>query len=79
MPAAFVLAAGQPCEVPPEREFFLDNLLFQIHYIIVMVMSTGLAPCEFEFPFPGSLTPSFLELIIFVNNLVCVPHAAGFR
>ena len=33
-----------------------DNLLVQIHFIIVMMRWTGLAPWEFEFPFPGSLT-----------------------
>ena len=34
----------------PEREFFVDNLLDQIHFIIVMIRWTGLAPWEFEFP-----------------------------
>ena len=43
-----------------EREFFIDNLLVRIHFIIVMIRWTGLAPWEFEFPFPGSLTPTFL-------------------
>jgi len=43
-----------------EREFFIDNLLVRIHYIIVMIKWTGLAPWEFEFPFPGSLTSTFL-------------------
>ena len=38
-----------------EREFFIDNLLVRIHYIIVIIKWTGLAPWEFEFPFPGSL------------------------
>jgi len=44
-----------------EREFFIDNLLVRIHCIIVMIRWTGLAPWEFEFPFPGSLTSTFLE------------------
>ena len=44
----------RPCA--PEREFFIDNLLVRIHFIIVMVRWTGLAPWEFEFPFSGSLT-----------------------
>ena len=35
----------------PEREFFIDNLLVRIHFIIVMIRWTGLAPWEFEFPF----------------------------
>ena len=46
-------------ETPPqkrEREFFIDNLLVRVHFIIVMIRWTGLAPWEFEFPFPGSLT-----------------------
>jgi len=43
-----------------EREFFIDNLLVRIHIIIVMIRWTGLAPWEFEFPFPGSLTSTFL-------------------
>ena len=33
-----------------EREFFIDNLPFRIHFIIVMIRWTGLAPWEFEFP-----------------------------
>jgi len=43
-----------------ERKFFIDNLLVRIHFIIVMIRWTGLAPWEFEFPFPGSLTSTFL-------------------
>ena len=42
-----------------KREFFIDNLLVRIHFIIVMIRWTGLAPWEFEFPFPGSLTSTF--------------------
>ena len=44
----------------PERDFFIDNLLVRIHYIIVMIKWTGLAPWEFEFPFPGSLISTLL-------------------
>ena len=43
-----------------EREFVIDNLLDRIHFIIVMIRWTSLAPWEFEFPFPGSLTCTFL-------------------
>ena len=39
-----------------KREFFIDNLLVRIHFIIVMIRWTG----QFEFPFPGSLTSTFL-------------------
>ena len=34
------------------REFCIDDLLVRIHLIIVMMRWTGLAPREFEFPFP---------------------------
>jgi len=44
----------------PEREFIIDNLLVRIHFIIVKIGWTGLAPREFEFPFPGSLISTFL-------------------
>jgi len=47
--------------VSGEREFFIDNLLARIHFIIVMIRWTGLSPWEFEFPFPGSLTSTFLD------------------
>jgi len=47
------------CTPPREREFFVDNLLVRIHFIIVMIRWTGVAPREFEFPFPGSLTSTF--------------------
>ena len=49
-----------PPKTQREREFSIDNLLVRIHYIIVMIKWTGLAPWEFEFPFPGSLTSTFL-------------------
>ena len=43
----------------PKRLFFIDNLLVQIHFIIEMSWWNGLAPREYEFPFPGSLTSTF--------------------
>ena len=43
-----------------EREFFIDNLLVRIPFIIDMIWWSGLAPWKFEFPFPGSLTSTFL-------------------
>ena len=42
-----------------ERKFFIDNLLVRIHFIIVMIRWTGLAPWEIEFPFQGSLISTF--------------------
>ena len=41
-------------------EFFIDNLLVRNHFIIAMIRWSGLAPCEFEFNFPGSFTSTFL-------------------
>jgi len=56
------LPSATPASAPgSEREFFIDNLLFRIHFIIVMIRWTGLAPWEFAFPLPGSLTSTFLE------------------
>ena len=43
-----------------ERVFSTNNLLVRIHLIIAMIRWTGIAPWEFEFPFPGSLTSTFL-------------------
>ena len=45
-----------------EIEFFIDNLLVRIHFTIVMIRWTGLAPWEFEFPFPGRHISTFLAL-----------------
>ena len=44
-----------------QKKFFVDNLLVHNHFIIVMIRWTGLAPWEFEFSFPGSLTSALLE------------------
>ena len=46
-----------------EREFVIDNLLVRIHSIIVMIRWTGLAPWEFDFPFPGCLTSTFRQTL----------------
>jgi len=57
------IRAPATCPALPwqEREFFIDNLLVRIQFIIVMIRWTGLAPWEFEFPFPGSLTSTFVR------------------
>ena len=50
---------GEQCTSQPvqdREDFFLDNLLVRIH-----IWWTGLAPWEFEFPFTGSLTSTFLR------------------
>jgi len=44
-----------------KRDFFIDHLLVRIRFIIVMLRRTGLAPWEFEFPFPGDLTSRTLK------------------
>ena len=39
------LACG--ADAQREREFFIDNLLVRVHFIIEMIWWTGLAPWEF--------------------------------
>ena len=53
-----VFAEGQSPD--SECDCFIDNILVQIHLIIEIIGWTGLAPLEFEFPFPGSLISTFL-------------------
>ena len=56
-------ARQQVTSPPPivrEGEFFVKDLLVRIHFIIEMIWWNGLAPCESEFPFPGSLISTFL-------------------
>jgi hypothetical protein len=51
-------ASAAPLPAPPaEREFFIDYLLVRVHFIIEMIWWTGLAPWEFEPPFPQSSWP----------------------
>ena len=52
----------------PKREFVIDNLLVRIHFIIVIIRWTGLAPGEFEFPFLGSLASTFLGNVYMCNG-----------
>ena len=40
-----------------ERDFFIDNLLARIHFMIEMILWTSLAPWEFEFPPRGPDIP----------------------
>ena len=60
------------CTSIKKREFFIDNLLVRIHVIIVMNGRTGLAPWEIEFPFPGSLTSTFLEYNRYIGSMTLV-------
>ena len=50
------------CTDTREREIIIDNLLVQIHFTIEIIWWTGLAPWEFEFPFPGSLISPYLAV-----------------
>ena len=38
--------------------------MVRIHFIIETIWWTGLAPWEFGSPFPGSLTSTFLALVL---------------
>ena len=62
-----------------EREFFIDNLLVRVQFILVMIRWTGLAPWEFEFPFPGSLTSTFLHPSPFTETLLFASRSAAHR
>ena len=42
----------------PEREFFIDNLLVRIIFIIEMIWRASLAPCDFARLFQGADPPS---------------------
>ena len=63
-------ACPDPCpRAVLEREFFIYNRLVRIHFIIVMIRWTGLVPWEFEFPFPGSLTSTFLGAVLRLDSM----------
>jgi len=54
-----------------ERDFFIDdNLLVRIHFIIVMIRWTGLAPWEFEVVMPVQVTSL---------SHACSAYSSGFR
>jgi len=58
-----------------ERESFIDNLLVRMPFIIEMIWWTGLTPWMFKFPFPDSLTSSFLSsTCVFLRR----SHRCGF-
>jgi len=61
-------AATRTLNAGAEREFFIDNLLVRVHFIIVMIRWTGLAPWEFKFSFPGSLTSAFLLQALLLSD-----------
>ena len=63
-PALAQLAWWVP-QATPERGFFIANLLIRIHFIIVMIRWTGLAPWESGFPFPRSLTSNINNCGVF--------------
>ena len=83
-PGATVSGLPSPAACGYREIFFSYNTLVRIHFIIVMIKWTGLAPWEFDFPFPGSLTSTFLArwlqrhgrcLVIRQDN----PKGFGFR
>ena len=44
--------------------------MVRIHFMIEMIRWTGLAPWEFEFPFQGSLTSTFVTRLAGENELI---------
>ena len=57
-----LVSAGTPSGLRPagQKQFFVDNFLVRIHFVIVMIRWTGLAQWEFEFSFPGGIIFTFL-------------------
>ena len=65
-------------EVLPDQLINIDNLLVRIHFIIEMISWIGLAPWDFKFPFPCSLTPTSYHAQI--NNwMITQKHAKGWQ
>ena len=56
-----------PHDPQSEQDACRKSSSVRIHFIIVMIRWTGLAPWEFEFPFPGSLISTFLGLKLHVS------------
>ena len=55
--------------VSPEREFFIDNLLVRIHFIIVMIRWTGLGPWGFELPSTRNPTTRWTSRVPLPQNV----------
>ena len=63
-----------------EFGFFIDNLLIRNHFIIEMIWWTGLAPWEFECPFPGSIIHTFLSWFgVWVSGLGAEVSGCGVQ
>jgi len=59
-PGPDMYPSPDPPHHPQESELCIEDLLVRIHFMIGMIRWTGLAPWDFECPFPGSLTSTFL-------------------
>jgi len=70
------LARGQNRHLLLQREFFIDNLLVQIHFIIVMIRWTGLAPWEIRHLLPNHVSGQLLYINVqwFRGGLVFKAH-----
>ena len=55
----------------------IDILLVRIHFIIEMIWWTGLAPWEFEIPFPGSLVSTPLGCCKHTNHQQLLKSEGG--
>ena len=62
-----------------ETESFNDNLLVRIHFIIVMIRRTGLAPWDFEFlvQVALSLPPGEVSLCLTNSVLLIINFQVG--
>ena len=79
--ATFSLLSDETASIPygREREFFFDNLLVRIYFIIEMIWLTSLVPRELEFTFSGSLTSTFQgsSFLFSMRNRVHDAHSSG--
>ena len=65
-----------------ERDLFIDNLLVRTYFIIDTIWWSGLAPWEYEFPFPGSLVSASRNPTPCARNPKCQtprPETRDFR
>ena len=71
---AFPHEQGTPVPRASQREFFMDDLLVRIHFIVVMIRWTGLALWEFEHSFLGSLICAFVVRQMYSTLEPSPPH-----
>ena len=62
---------------PAGEDFFIDNLLARLHFVIVTFRWNSLVPRELEFPFPGSLASTVDSCTCLVFRILSEPCRSG--